>query len=111
MGLISTLRLALGGAPPRPWPVPRPPLLIVVTPNVRVAEWWLRDEGIGHCGLSRIRLVTPDRADRLRGLGGPLDIVVLHGPPWPVGKLEQIMSYVGIIAWKRPDVTVRDVWV
>lgn len=109
---MDWVRYALGGAaPPRARPIPRPPLLIVVTPSVRVAEWWLREHELHHLGLSRVRLVTPDRTERLRGLGGPLEVIILHGPPWPVGKLEQIMEYVGFIAWKRDDVTVRDVWV
>lgn len=63
MALIKWLRLALGGPVPTPPALPYMRPLVVIAPNVRTAELWLREEGLRASG--RIRLVTPDRPDRV----------------------------------------------
>lgn len=77
MALIKWLKIAFGWGHPRPAALPYMRPLVVIAPNVRTAELWLRGEGLRASG--RIRLVTPDRPDRLRGMSPQVEIVWVHG--------------------------------
>ncbi len=111
MGLRQWLKIATGTtAVPRSAPLPVLPPLVVIAPNIRTAELWLREQGLRSSG--RIRLVTPDRPDRLRGMHSPLEIVWVHGA-WecvPANKFVQLHEYVGMLK-AFGNITERDVWV
>lgn len=99
MALIKWLKIAFGWGHPRPaaLPVFRP--LVVLAPNVRTAELWLREEGLSHYGLGTVRLVTPDRPERLRGMSPQVEIVWVHGD-WefvPIDRFTQLHEYVGML--------------
>jgi hypothetical protein len=97
MALRRWLTIAIGWGHPRPaaLPVMRP--LVVLAPNIRTAELWLYEEGLRASG--RIRLVTPDRPERLRGMSPQVEIVWVHGD-WefvPIDRFTQLHEYVGML--------------
>lgn len=98
MALRRWLKIGSGTtAVPRPAALPVLPPLVVIAPDIRTAELWLREVGLRSSG--RIRLVTPDRPDRLRGMHGPLEIIWVHGA-WecvPANKFTQLHDYVGML--------------
>lgn len=97
MALIKWLKIAFGWGHPRPAALPYMRPLVVIAPNVRTAELWLRGEGLTSSG--RIRLVTPDRPERLRGMTPQVEIVWVHGD-WefvPIDKFTQLHDYVGML--------------
>lgn len=99
MALINWLKIAFGiKVVPRRYHVPRPPCLVVIAGNVRTAELWLRQQELHHQGLSRVRLVTPDRPERLRGMGGPIDLVWINPSDlFAHPKMTELANYVAML--------------
>lgn len=110
MALRNWIKVALGWPTPTPPPLPVMPPLYVITPFVRDAELWLNEQDLTWRDR-RIRLVTPDRADRLRGIGGPAEIVWVNRHRfYDPRKRAELEEYVEIIRSTRENVTVREVW-
>ena len=94
MAVREWLRLALGGAQARPHALPVPPRLVLIAPYMRDAQLWCHDEGLHP---REVYIVT--RSDRLRGLGGPLDVVWLNWHRWPsLGEYDRVCLYVDMLA-------------
>lgn len=109
MGVLTALRLALGGNPPAPAALPVMPPLVVIAINVRTAELWLREQGLRASG--RIRLVTPDRPERLRGMYG-IDLVWVNPSDWwSHPKVTELCNYVAMLRATGALKAEREVWV
>ncbi len=113
MALRDWLKIAFGTTVvPQPAPLPVPPRLVVIAANVRTAELWLREQGLTYRDR-RVHLVTPDRADRLRGLGGPLDVIWVCPSDWWTGVANgrQLWDYVGYLRARGDFNSEQEVWV
>lgn len=98
MAVTHWLRLALGGEPPKRYPVPKAPPVILIAPNRRAAELWCYEHQI-HPRSRDVQIVTSSRygPDRLRGIAPGRDIVWVHGPPWNHLDLEALENRVAYI--------------
>jgi hypothetical protein len=97
MALTRWLRVALGGLTAgRPAPLPALPRLVLIAPYMRDAQLWCWDNGLHP---REVYIVTT--ADRLRGLGGPLEIVWLNDHRWPNwAEHDRIAEYVAMLRYR-----------
>lgn len=111
MALRQWLKIATGTtAVPRSAPLPVLPPLVVIAVNVRTAELWLREQGLSYRSR-RVHVVTPDRPDRLRGMGGPLDVVWVNPTDWWGRSGGNVHDYVAYLRARGDFNSEQEVWV